>query len=474
MKTGQNSKFILTINIALVVAAGAVFTYLNRNFIFDDALIYYRYIENFLNGNGLVYNKGERFNALTSPLYIYISLLVSLITGEVTLTQTVLSGSFLVLSSIMIILIFREIGMEKAGLIASIAIVSAKYFYQVFGMETNLFIFLSLTCIYFYLKNNIALLSAAGALLLLARGEGIFLLGILLYFIYKEKKIRLRLKYLLPFAVIIGGNILFYYLYYGQAIPHTFAAKVSQGSSGLWGRYSFITGIEYLLGMFNKQGFYIVILFFAAAVGLIKFHSNKVLKILIIDSILLIIFYASLNIPNYHWYYSVMFLTLFLLSSFGVCFLSEYITFRSVKKSIISLVIILVFIYTGITHLEIVQLNKNEKPNQNYRYIGEWLRNNTPESSKIAAVEVGHLGWYSKRYIIDILGLTNPHNAEYIGRREFSKWFEIYKPDYILMHVPVWAHEQSIPDLVERGYFSEDPAFSLPGYKLYKSTGKIQ
>jgi hypothetical protein len=56
-----------------------LFTYLGRNFEVDDALIYYRYLQNFISGNGLVYNIGEKFNGLTSPFYTYISIIPTII-----------------------------------------------------------------------------------------------------------------------------------------------------------------------------------------------------------------------------------------------------------------------------------------------------------------------------------------------------------------------------------------------------------
>ena len=51
----ERSKLLVIIPILFAL----YFSWLNRYFYFDDALIYARYIENFMNGYGLVYNKGE-------------------------------------------------------------------------------------------------------------------------------------------------------------------------------------------------------------------------------------------------------------------------------------------------------------------------------------------------------------------------------------------------------------------------------
>src|ERR1700679_3177800 len=59
---------------ALVILVVCILGYPARNFVLDDALIYARYVSNALAGNGLVFNVGERVNALTSPLFSYLIL----------------------------------------------------------------------------------------------------------------------------------------------------------------------------------------------------------------------------------------------------------------------------------------------------------------------------------------------------------------------------------------------------------------
>lgn len=70
-------------SVGLACGVALVLSYLNRQFQLDDALIYQRYLENLLAGNGLVDNLGERFNALTSPLFSYASAALVLVIGRV-------------------------------------------------------------------------------------------------------------------------------------------------------------------------------------------------------------------------------------------------------------------------------------------------------------------------------------------------------------------------------------------------------
>lgn len=167
------------VNYFVIILLGCLVSFLVKDFRLDDALIYYRYIENFINGNGLVYNIGEKFNAISSPLYIYISLAVSLITREVETTQFLMNSLFMILSGISLAYLFYLLNKPALAFLSSMVFITSKYFYMTFGLESNLFILLSLVCIILYFKKNLPGLSIFSALLVLTRGEGVFLVLIL-------------------------------------------------------------------------------------------------------------------------------------------------------------------------------------------------------------------------------------------------------------------------------------------------------
>ncbi len=452
-----------------IISLTCFITFLNSNFSLDDALIYQRYLKNFLDGNGLVYNIGEKFNGLTSPLYIYVCMLTSFIVRDVVINQLIINCFLLISAGVVLAIIFYSIGQPVIGFISSIVLVTSKYFYMVFGMESNLFILMSLCCIYFYFKNRFTLLSIFSAGIIMTRGEGIFLLLILFFLIIKKNKESLKLQYFAIFILILSVNYIFFFYYYGHLFPQTLSAKIAQGSSGLWGRFSFLTGASFLIGnAFNNQAFYILIVLIFSLIGLCKHYKEKFLQILFIYVILITIFYLSFNIPNYHWYYSIHMLTFFILVSYGAYDIYIYIS-KNIRSSVAKYFLLaVIFIYPIGTQIQMFILLQKEAPHKEYMMIGQWIKKNTSPDSKIAAVEIGHLGWYSERYIIDVLGLVNPMNADFIGQRQYSKWFDYYKPDYLVVHDPYWPHEQGIPELVDKGYFYEDKNFSMKGYKLLK------
>ncbi|HRC70712.1 MAG TPA: hypothetical protein PLS42_13790 [Candidatus Competibacter denitrificans] len=68
--------------------------WVNRHYQLDDALIYLRYVRNFLNGEGLVYNEGVYFNGLTSPLYSYLLILAGALVSNLQVATILLAALF--------------------------------------------------------------------------------------------------------------------------------------------------------------------------------------------------------------------------------------------------------------------------------------------------------------------------------------------------------------------------------------------
>lgn len=453
---------------------GALITYLNKNFRLDDALIYYRYIENFINGNGLVYNIGERFNAISSPLYIYISILVSSVTREVEITQWVLNGIFIISAGIALAYLFYSLNKPTLAFLSSLIFISTKFFYTTFGLETNLFILISMLCIIFYYKKNYLLLSVLSGLLILTRGEGLFLVLILWSLIYYENRKNVKINYIIIVAVIVLSSHLFNYYYYSSFFQHTLTAKISQGKSGYWGvGYSFILNYNFLFRMaFNNQPFYVLYVMILFLTGFANHIKDKLSLILFTYSIFITIFHISLNIQNYHWYYSIHFLNLVVFVSYGILDIKDFIGSKFNKPLIRNIILGFIFIYPVLTQVELFQLLHREGPIDGYKAAGEWLRESTPDNIKVACVEIGHIGWYSKRYTVDMLGLVNPALADYVGTRQTDKWYEIYKPEYILVHDPIAGTEVFAQKFIENGTYAIEPSFIFKGYKIYKKSGK--
>ncbi|MCB0334531.1 MAG: hypothetical protein KDD55_13590, partial [Bdellovibrionales bacterium] len=101
--------------------------------------------------------------------------------------------------------------------------------------------------------------------------------------------------------------------------------------------------------------------------------------------------------------------------------------------------------------------------------IGTWLAQNTPQEAKIATAEIGALGWYSKRYMIDILGLVTPGNSQRLKDQKLSEWLSHYEPDFLVVHDPPWPLEEpSLTRLMNESRVSRIDGNFSRGYALWK------
>jgi hypothetical protein len=62
--------------------------------------------------------------------------------------------------------------------------------------------------------------------------------------------------------------------------------------------------------------------------------------------------------------------------------------------------------------------------------VAQWLKENTPPSSVICAGDIGHIGFYSGRTILDYNGLVSPKAIRYRMAGDYLGLFAAYKPDY--------------------------------------------
>ena len=80
-----------------------------------------------------------------------------------------------------------------------------------------------------------------------------------------------------------------------------------------------------------------------------------------------------------------------------------------------------------------------------YRAVGEWINAHTPENATVAAHDVGIIGYYADRAMIDLLGILQPEVAQAVGRRDLFYAIPHFLPDTIvlgenLIIYDIWLH----------------------------------
>jgi arabinofuranosyltransferase len=453
-------------HLTVPVLLACVFSFFNLQHFFEDALIYARYINHFLEGSGLVYNVGDRFNGLTSPIFSYISILFSYLIGDIILSINLISSISLILVIILAHRLFFRFEPKVYGFFSLMLIACCQYTYSLFGMETILFVAIILFALLLYRDGKTHYLMIVLAFLFLVRSEGIFLILPIIFMHFKEGCCFPKKKYfLIPMAIVLIHYTITWQ-YYGGIFPETAMAKIYQGSSGLFGETPplFITSSYYLVDWYfldSKVLFLSLVTF--AFFGVFKLGWSSLNIITVVFLCLLLSFYCIINIPNYHWYNAPFIYFMFIYSGLGLGLILDKILSVDKYRFLVALIGGMLISSALISRLEL------GAPDHPYSKIADWFVDNTESSASIAMVEIGIIGFFSDRTIIDILGLVNPHNAKLIGQRDYSGWLEHYDPDYIFVHDPVWVHEVSVDSAVKFGGYTEDIRFDFKGYKLYKS-----
>lgn len=267
---GYKRIWVFSLKIFLLVLTG--YLIFGRIWVGEDAFISFRYIDNFVNGCGLVFNEGERVEGFTHPLWIFLLSFFRLFGFSLRPTAIFL-GFFLSLISIAILLFIdnKKTSFLPIGVILLVTN-SAFRDFATSGFETSL-TYLLIILIAIIVKHNsfdrkYVLASILLSLLVLNRPETILILGylFLLHIIknvqYLKKKLitfkvflRRIIYFITPMILILGGYQVFRMGYYASILPNTFYAKKG-------GTLYLTQGINYLTDFLTSYGFHWVIFFF--------------------------------------------------------------------------------------------------------------------------------------------------------------------------------------------------------------------
>jgi hypothetical protein len=208
-------------------------------------------------------------------------------------------------------------------------------------------------------------------------------------------------------------------------------------------------------------------LFGLILLGIVVARKSRMTIILIGHCVLLTAAYLILNVPSYHWYYSPYIASFILLSSVGLGYVFKGNCSNLIKKLIPTCLAVVGVSLVIFQIPETIVRIRNSKPQYlEYKKIGTWLKYNTAPDSDIAVMEIGTIGYYSHRKLIDILGLVTPGNARYIGEKRYDEWLTDYQPRYILTRDPTDPLEVAAARALRSGAYALDQRFQLPGYLL--------
>ncbi len=219
----------------------------------EDAYITFRYVQNWINGDGLVYNVGDRVEGFTHPLWLFLISIPTFLGLHVRASALLLS---LVISLVaMCLILFKDRGEDDSVVtipLAALLLFTHSGFrdFSVSGLEFPLVVLLMAWFFISYKRNDLLtkpyLHGSLLAALYLTRPELVLMIPVF-YAVYGAKALVSTLKkrsdesrslwqglmrLTIPIALIAGSYHLFRWAYYGEFFPNTYYAK--QGLGAYW------------------------------------------------------------------------------------------------------------------------------------------------------------------------------------------------------------------------------------------------
>ena len=255
------------VNRAILLVCLCVFSW--QSYIYDtvqdDAYITLAYAKNLANGEGLVFNPGERVEGYTNFLWTLILSLPHLLGIDAMATARVLSWLAAAAVFVLLLVMGHRLPANPPPLNALfapalLAACGSFAFWTTSGMETMLFTLLVTAGVYCYDRE----LSERGpqyspwlfALAGLSRPEGWFFFALsalhrLVFHLYTRRFATTEfLRWLAPVIAVFAAHSAFRLSYYGHLLPNTLYAKT--GAREVLLHY----GIAYSLDFFKTYGFY--------------------------------------------------------------------------------------------------------------------------------------------------------------------------------------------------------------------------
>ena len=377
-------------------------------FIQDDAYITFRYVANYLNGDGLVFNIGERIEGFTNFGWtIYLLLWGSL--GFDYIAIAAYSGLiFGGLSLFLIFIIARDLfGPDDRwfSLLALflVAINFSFAYWSPAGLETAAFTFLTLLSVRLYLKRN-WLLAAVLALAVWVRPEGALLAII---FVFIEALLEKRLP---KFAITAGAIafvisipfLIFKVTYYGSILPNPFYAKTSFDFEQL------TSGLEYAGRYFLDYGF-VGIGFLITALNLKRLsYSVKVLWLFSFAYLLYIVLVGG-DVLKVHRFFLPIFGITAMLVAVSVRLILEPFRAKSRYLLLVVAAIPLLWLTYRLPLDFVTYYNDTEKTFvSKMDFISNAMKDSDSTNFSVAIATIGKLGYELVGHeVIDIIGLTD-------------------------------------------------------------------
>jgi arabinofuranosyltransferase len=412
----------------------------------DDFMISQRYARNLAQGHGLVFNPGERVEGFSDPLMVLaVCLPLEWLHVEgPKLGLYVWAFNGIASSLIALGLVFGLHGRGRprlAGLIAAAVYLSLPHhgFFARAGMEVYLQALCLMVVVARLREGGLAFYVALAALPVAHAIDLPLCCGAALARLWEERRRwRGEARALTLAAMPMLAYLVFRLAYYGQIFPNTYYLKAGDVMAPM-------RGLRYLL----EGAAWIAPLLGLGALALWKARAKRTPSFLTLGVVVgpYLLFVIKLGGDNFQWYRFVFILVPALLE----LTVEALASFEGAPWAAILL--------TG-AGLQLVANGWGYiRAHEDNRWLLAWdrgrvalgygIKDNTEPGQAVALFGIGNAAYFGERYVIDMLGKTEPHIARRTPRRGWRVGHQKDDPDYVMSRRP---------DFVEMTYTADELA----------------
>ena len=416
-------------------------------FSLDDSWIYAQMARNLATGHGFAFNPGEPVAGSTGPLYTFVLAFFYLLFHEVVWSAKIFGLACLAGSAVAIHRAVRALVPERPGAALTagllVATAPALLWGALSGMEITLYLLLVSWGIDAYARgrwNLAALLWSAGVWV---RPDGLFLAGLALVLGPPREIWKRALCAAPPILAFFAFN----HAIGGHWMPQTvgvkahFGAEISRTVTMLreWGA---LWGIPYRSMDDLEEP--VLLLALLAIGGAVLLRRRPILALYTIGfPLALSLFYAGSGSHKRYILYVIPFgIT---LASVGLGAIAARFGGSSGRKALATIGAACLVWQLVLASGEAETHGWNvQNINEMQRTLGEFARRITKPGDRIAANDIGAIGYFSERPVVDLVGLITP-------REPLPRMLTRYRPELMIVFVD-WFHEYALWDPESRGF----------------------
>ena len=430
-------------------------------FIQDDAYTSFRYVKNFVNGDGLVFNPGERVEGYTNFLWVILLSLPMFLNKlfplglKIENIAQILSITFSCVAIIETYYLSRIVVLHDSGRGSAASNIVVKLenlvppflmvysvpllYWGVSAMETSLFVSLSLLSIIVYLKNLSSgkpnkIFIAVSVLNSLLRPEGTFCFGMIMLHQFLtsflspndktfsdrfrsslDKKLLTEISF---YSIPIIIYVCFRLIYYGYPLPNTYYAKTEFTAA-------FITrGWNYFWNFAKSNLLFGTLLFLPLVLlGLRELRSKiSLLYGFTICWIVAIVIIGGDVLPIQRFFLPVMPIIFILITKSVSHLIHKAVikskVFRNLSRLVCFSAIVTwgIFVYNNQYPEMLIKRAYESGLVSKMKVYASWVKHQMEINNrkmKVAMSTIGAFSFYSDAHVIDLVGLTDSYVAHH-------------------------------------------------------------